>query len=495
MNWSRTQTGVASASPKEPGASSVLARGQSLEMWLWLFLALHIPLAIALKQVAGLSTVHAWLTLVVGLGLALRPAPLAGAACAAAYVAGAEVCWRMTKAGVFWEYGKYGACLILVVSLLRSAWPRRPIWPWLYLGALVPAAVKTFLDFPFSEARDMVSFDLSGPFSLAVCTVFGSQVRLSREQLLRILLVFLAPVFALSTLLIAGLADGRVTFGSSSNFAASGGFGPNQVSALLGMGAVSCLLLTTAGRLQLSWKMLSVAMLVLFCAQSALTFSRCGLYYAGATMAASGFCFMRSPRAAMRFGLVVAVTVAVSYFAVFPALQRFTGDKLAERFGNTELTGRLELIEADLRIWSEHPFLGVGVGQALAYRTRYYAEISHTEYTRLLAEHGLLGLVALALLLTMPLRRLLQAQNPWERALAVAGVGYGLAFMSGNAMRLFLPAFTYGLAFMRERPRRARQRAPKSAQVPSLRIQPRLSPEPEVLARRPLEPPSPHGLG
>jgi hypothetical protein len=103
---------------------------------------------------------------------------------------------------------------------------------------------------------------------------------------------------------------------------------------------------------------------------------------------------------------------------------------------------------AELRVWREHPLMGAGPGMAMGARAlpRVLAA-SHTEYTRLLAEHGLFGLGALLLLGLMAARRVSQAKSPAARAMVFSMMGWSLLYMGHSAMRLAAPAFLFGLAW------------------------------------------------
>ena len=71
-------------------------------------------------------------------------------------------------------------------------------------------------------------------------------------------------------------------FGRQSNVEASGGFGANQVSALLGMGCIAAFLCLLEGKGRWQLKLLFIGLMLEFAVQSALTFSRAGIYYAAA---------------------------------------------------------------------------------------------------------------------------------------------------------------------------------------------------------------------
>jgi len=184
-----------------------------------------------------------------------------------------------------------------------------------------------------------------------------------------------------------------------------------------------------------------------FAMQSALTFSRAGVYYAATSIVTACVLLMRRLRDALQMLAVLVLLFLLAYYVVYPRLDEFTGGALSERFENTHLTGRAQIMDADLKIMAEHPILGIGVGQAMAERARFFRGFAaHTEFTRLLSEHGSLGCVAVLLLVIMGVRNVLVAGTNRGRAVAASLVAYSFCFMTGNGMRMVLPSFAFGLA-------------------------------------------------
>src|SRR5690606_38226942 len=117
--------------------------------------------------------------------------------------------------------------------------------------------------------------------------------------------------------------------------------------------------------------------------------------------------------------LVGLVVVALVGIVLFARLDEFTGGALGSRFRDTDPTGRDELAQEDVEVWLDHPVMGVGPGRAYAYRDvagPLEEAAAHTEFTRLLAEHGVLGLLAIATLGAVAVRRFLATTTLWERA-------------------------------------------------------------------------------
>jgi hypothetical protein len=74
---------------------------------------------------------------------------------------------------------------------------------------------------------------------------------------------------------------------------------------------------------------------------------------------------------------------------------------------------------------------------------------SHTEFTRLVSEHGLFGVGAVALMIVMGINAFRQQPWGWPRAFSASLVAFGFLFMSGSGMRLAIPSFLLALAGVR----------------------------------------------
>jgi hypothetical protein len=459
---------LTSAYSRQTNVSSVILRPEFKEKaagladtdrWWWLLLLLHIPLALLLSQVRSLATAHA--LAVVGLGVVIlaldrnRERAVRWSLLLVAYVVGAEVLWRMTKAGVFWEYGKYAAILLLGLALLRYQGRNLRLHPLplLYLALLVPALAFWAGD-DLGRMRDQVSFNLSGPLCLAVAVLFFANYQVNAATLRRLLLMVIAPTISIATVALYTLwTTPAVRFTTEGNFAASGGFGPNQVSAALSLGAVACWFLLINVQPRVWVRILMAALMVWFLAQIFLTFSRTGLYLTGLTIVASlPFFLLITANRKRWIGQVLVGLCAVALviqFVVLPRLDQYTGGMLLLRFSDTDTSGRLQLGEVQLQIWLEHFISGVGPGKATVAGQAIWGHnvASHTEITRLLAEHGLFGLAALLVLGIGGLVCLWRAPSGWERSLVAACLAWTLLFFLTSAMRTAAPSFLYGLAW------------------------------------------------
>jgi O-antigen ligase len=423
--------------PKEPD-SKISTREVLSKYGVVILIIAHVPLGLMVYRSSTIATIHALIALGFGLIYSLSGRNIHRVAYAASYIVGGEVLWRMTEANINWEFGKYALVAMMVVAILRKHLLRGPALPLAYIVLLIPSSMLTFMELDLNEARKAISFNLSGPLALMVCAWFFYNLRLTHEQLRRIFLSMIGPLVAVGTVTLFGVVTNEnLTFSGSSNLATSGGFGPNQVSAALGMGALVaflCVLDKTT-----SWLMRAFAFvfMVFLAVQCALTFSRGGLYNAVGASVFASFYLMRDSRSRTTLILVGVVVFVIGRYVVLPQLSEFTGGAIEARFQNIDLTKRDRFVQANLEQWLNSPILGVGPGQSWV--------MAHTEFTRLLAEHGILGLAAILLLLILGAKNVIRVRDPRSKAIVVALISWSFLFMLNAGMRLVGPSFMVGL--------------------------------------------------
>lgn len=416
-----------------------------------LLLACHVPLGLVVRESGTLAALHALLVLTFGIWSALFGSTRR-AIYAAAYIAAAEVLWRMADAPIWWEFGKYAICLVLLSLLLRLGGAARwRLLPLAYFLALIPSIGLVLADPSLTngELSQMISFNLSGPLSLCLSVWVLGNFRLSRSETRGLFAVMLAPVVALAAItLFSTYAAPNVTFGSESNLATSGGYGPNQVSVVLGLGSMVALLIALDTGGPLSMRVVASAAVVLCGVQSAMTFSRGGLYNAVLATAGAAIFLARERRSRRALVVLVSAIGILTTTLVLPRLDAITGGALAARFRDTEPTQREDIVAEDIRIWSEHPVAGVGPGGAKEERSTE-SRIAHTEYSRLLAEHGTFGLLAIVLLVAMGPAHLRRQRGAHARARTASLALWAVLAMFHAGMRLAAVGFTFGLAAAR----------------------------------------------
>jgi hypothetical protein len=429
-------------------------------------LAAHVPLGLLMRSVPALAIAHALVVLVVSAGLALSGRKPERVAYAAAYITGAEVLWRMLETPIFWEFGKYAVSVISVLAIIRNGLFKGRMLPVLYFVLLLPSVMLALLE-EGMKARGPISFNLSGPFAVMACGFFMSQLKLTTRQLQDLLLSLIAPALSIAVIASFGiLTNPDITFTGSSNEAASGGWGPNQVSSALGFGAFAAILWLLNDDGSKVLKVVMFGMVVFLAGQSAMTFSRNGLYGAAVGCVAAFFFLARDARVRVKLIVITLLFVVMTNFVLLPKLDDFTGGALTARFEETDPSGRGEIVSIDLDIFIDNPVLGVGPGQAQELREDAYGKAApaHTEFTRLLAEHGSLGLLALLALCVGVAANVIRARTLKGKALSASMVGWSFLYMLANAMRLVAPAFALGLSFVTLLP----EEQPPSSRVTAL---------------------------
>lgn len=441
-----------------------------------LFLVLHIPLGLIASLSPWAGTTYGLVALLFGLRAALL-GRTSQVLYAVGYIAASEVLWRMTQTHLFWEYAKYAAVAIFFAAIVvewgqdHSNRRLRSVMPVLLIATLVPAVAYTILKLGIIEARDPLSFNLASYLMIGMFALYIWARPINYDTTIRLLLSMLAPIVSVTFLAIYFMftdLDALVFIGES-NWITSGNFGPNQASSVMGFGAfIAVVLLIMMPRVFGARAVILLAMVAMLI-QGMLTFSRGGIYSFILALGVFSFHLMRTPKARGRLVVLFAVFSILLVAVVYPALEEFTAGGLSQRFTDLDTTGRFEAAEADMAAFLENPFLGVGVGQADVYRYEYLGLYlaAHTEYTRLLGEHGLFGIFALAILFWMLLKRYLANEPGIGRALSAGLAVWALSTMFHAATRLaIIPlAISLALAFWQIR-EVARPTEPEPDQLP-----------------------------
>ena len=92
---------------------------------------------------------------------------------------------------------------------------------------------------------------------------------------------------------------------------------------------------------------------------------------------------------------------------------RYTNRNAIGQVEDDITTGRVELIETELTAFYHHPITGIGVGKGKEYREENLGIgiASHNELSRLLAEHGILGIICIMYSYICPNYILVQVQE------------------------------------------------------------------------------------
>lgn len=435
----------------EPPVASLFDRFATLHAWL-VVVSVGAVLGVVLSRSAALATVHLLATVgaVIAVGsLSKRPDLILAVT---VYGGLSDVLWRSASARGPWEAGKYVViigCLLLTVRFVRR--PKNLVLCGGMILLLLPAVLPALFELPFGRARSVILASLNGPIAIPIAYLACSNLRVTAREMRGIYLIALSPIVSICA--VATMATATSTsldFGTQSNFAASGGFGPNQVSSVLCVGALLCILVTLQRGVNWAYRAAALATAVWLAGQAVLTFSRGGIV--GLVVACGAVGLVALGTAGQRWRVLVAAGVLIVVaLQVMSWAGTFTDGASSERFGNADTTNRVTIVESDLRLFGSNPIAGVGVGMALYKRDIDLYTSPHTEFTRLPAEHGVLGLAVVGLLVVMCVR-IIRGGHGWYRMASVGLLAITIAQMGHSATKIASIPVAFGLAALLEDP-------------------------------------------
>lgn len=429
--------------------------------WPEIILAIHVVLGLLLSIVPSFTLYFGLLVTVLGTYFALsdpidRPTRTL---IAAGYLSGLELVFRISQAGLPHEFVKYAVTLLLAVAWLRSGM-RLHLGIAAYFLLLLPAMLLTVAP-TLEGTRQLISANLSGPLCLTVSSLFFCSHAFQKAELVLLLRWIVNALVVLTVILIVRSPDlAEIDFGSESNFQTSL-YGPNQVSSILGLGLV----IIGIGYLMklnlFNWPLqLAVAGAFLF--RGLLTFSRGGMLTAVLVIATVYLLILFSAKATTGLRMRVLLLIVAGSLAVYGLFQytnqvtdnalfnRYAGIKSGRQLTAESYTsGRLVIAGLDWLIFTDHPVGGVGIGMSKAYRAMAGYEVTaHIEFTRMLAEHGLPGMVSMLIMILMPVIVFVKKKRLAERVFIVAGTFFCFSFMLHSATRIAAPMLLYGFVFI-----------------------------------------------
>lgn len=379
---------------------------------------------------------------------------------ATAYMVGSEIVLRMTDGNPVYEFSKFGVMIFMAIGVYFSGISKYGVAYWIFLLLLIPATIYTTTELNYTiSLRKEISFNISGPVCLAVCSIYNYSRKIRSEQLSNIFLCIGMPVIScLMYLTLYAPSIKELVLDTNSNSATSGGFGPNQVSTMLGLG-----MFVFVSRLMFNSKTKYVFIANLLISiwmtyRGLITFSRGGMitgFVMIAVLIIVSFFFISSAnkiRMLVMIGFVSLIFVIAWNYSSDQTNgmidKRYANKDAAGREKEDKLSGRGELAEDEFETFKRHPIIGVGVGRSMEQRFERTGEIiaSHSEITRMISEHGSLGILGLMILFLTPL--VLYLDNKYNVYLLSCLI-FWLLTINHAAMRLAAPAFMYSLSLIK----------------------------------------------
>jgi len=378
-----------------------------------------------------------------------------------AYIVGSEVFLRMTGGSLLYESAKYEVMIFLALGMFYSGFSKNAIPYWIYLLLLLPGvfiAVETLnLE---TNLRKAIAFNISGPICLGIASIYCYNRKILLSQLSNILLTLALPVFSTTIYLILyapNLKD--LLMGTGSNMETSGGFGPNQVATVLGIGMFiffSRLLLESKTKLLI---IVNIVVLFNITYRGFVTFSRGGMltgFIIIILLLVYVYFNVKTYKKIKLLGFFSFMIIALVFTWLYTSNQtgglinkRYANQDAAGRVKESNVSGREDIWDSEIADFIDHPVFGIGVGKALEVRQEKYGGViiaSHSEVSRTIAEHGTLGIIALLIVFITPI--FLNFNNK-QHIYMISLLLFWLLTISHSAMRIAAPAFIYSLTLLK----------------------------------------------
>ena len=384
------------------------------------------------------------------------------------YISSFEVLARMMGLSPYipWELSKY---LFISMSILLIAINKIDIkmnLGFLLLLLLIPSLIvqKSYM----VDFSDITSY-LFGPISMALLVIVLSDYKINKSLYDGILrLIWLTSIVMLIYVFIKTPNYSELTFSLSADFETTGGFGSNQVSTILGAGMFLSFYAWMNKFLFSGSHKLDGIFIGLFAYQGFLTFSRGGMVVSVSAILVYYILFRTSNsyeeikyKKSLNpfYYFLITITILISAFGIIQIISsgnivlRYLGETDGTLAGdkiktiNTITTGRFNIFLADLNLWYENFTFGVGAGGSKFLRGNNLSGLApHIEVSRILAEHGLFGLIFIFILIYLGKKIYKTNSGDINRAILLSLFFIGMTSTMHSSLRTFVTPVFIGLS-------------------------------------------------
>ena len=427
-----------------------------------LLIILHIVIAILIYLLRPISIIYAICIPLIGLYYVVKTQNRNNEVLiVAAYIVGSEVFLRMTNGNLLYESSKYGVMIFLALGMYYSGFSKNAVPYWIYLILLLPGVIVATETLNMqTDIRKAIAFNISGPVCLGIASIYTFNRKILVSQLNNVLLSLGLPIFSTTVYLILYTPDLKeILTGTNSTSETSGGFGPNQVATLLGVGMFvffSRLLLQSKTKLLF---IINLVILFNITYRGLVTFSRGGMLTGFVMILVLLFYLFLKTKSHGRYNLYrLFIFMSIGFFMTWVYTSNQTGGLIDKRYANkdaagrakeSQLSGREEIWDSEIDDFLDHPVFGIGVAKALEIREEKSGGLiiaSHSEISRTLAEHGMMGIIALLIVLFTPIFLFLDNQ---QHIYMFCFLLFWLLTINHAAMRIAAPAFVYSLSLLK----------------------------------------------
>ncbi|RYJ37816.1 O-Antigen ligase [Flavobacterium anhuiense] len=420
----------------------------------------HALLALIIFVIPFFSKIYALLIVLIGMMVIIKNKNRSNEVLfVSAYLVGAEVFLRMTGGNFNNEYAKFCVIGFMLLGMIYSNFSKSALIYLFFFVLLVPSIlITTNYQDAGTDVKKVLFFNLSGPICLGICSIYTFGRKITFESIQKLLVIMGFPIISTTVYLFLYTPNIQdVVTGTQSNFETSGGFGPNQVSTILGLGMFvffAQAILFSKSKIEL---LINGGLLVFLSYRGIVTFSRGGIITGVIMIICLLFLlyYFSNAKGRSKFTIVFVLTIALG-IGIWGYSSFQTRGLIEKRYANKDargrekkdrLGGREEIMDADITLFLENPIFGVGVGLSKEKREKQLgiAIASHNEITRLFSEHGLMGILAFLILFITPF--ILYINNR-QHLYFFSFYFFWLLTINHAAMRTAAPAFVYALCLL-----------------------------------------------
>jgi hypothetical protein len=378
----------------------------------------------------------------------------------ASYIVGSEALLRMTEGTISYEASKYGVMIFMVIGMYYSGFSKNALPYWIYILLLLPGIILATETLNLTtNIRTTIAFNISGPICLGVTSIYAYQRKVTNETLNTIFLYCGLPIISTIVYIVLYTPDLKeVLINTGSNFDTSGGFGPNQVSTILGLGMFiffSRFILTSKTKVHF---IVNVIIFSFILYRGLITFSRGGIITGMVMILILIFIIYINSKSNAKFKInfmIIFLTLLLTAVWIFTSNvtnglidKRYANQDVKGREKENQFSGREEIFNSEMDLFLENPIFGVGVAKGMEDRLDKtgLTVASHNELSRTIAEHGALGIIALLIVFFTPI--ILYLDNK-QNIYVFCCILFWLLTINHAAMRIAAPAFIYSLALLK----------------------------------------------
>jgi len=384
-----------------------------------------------------------------------------------AYLSSFELITRLAQTSplIPYELGKYILFFLLIAGVLIRARPGKE--GLLLLVLLLPA-----FSFDLSgEAtfRD-IRFNLLGTINIALAVWLFQNLLFTEKGINLVLISLVLPLIsALAFTIFQTPSFDEIEFSYGGTFSTTGGFGPNQVSTAFGLGAFLTFYLWL-NKFKLSGsRTLDAGIAVLFTFQGLLSFSRGGMIggLLGVLIVLYFTVFKKGVK--QRTGLNIKrikrnlLVGSIFLFAAAFTANALTGGMLINRYKgetagtlsgtkektlSTITTHRYDILIGDIDLFLDAGFFGVGAGASKYLREELNGIVAHVEASRLIAEHGVLGIIYIFIMFYLMYKVWISRKNRTYKGLLLSFIVIGWYTTFHAATRTYISPLLIGLSMI-----------------------------------------------